>query len=205
MNPNHHNPWSNFMQNGGFPPFIPNQQNTSYFENSSNNPNSLPNSNIQNPTFISNQNNSHFGNSPYHTPPYPYHYQNFSSQSTSPTMSHGVQMNNSHMQLSDQEPETPQFCTQDGLETINLGEEVGTTSVMKTSKTRFQPKEDELLIQSWLNISNDPIAPPNDSNNDFQEFLCRRHNIRDKQIHRHLQQDLIEHIWERFGHENNHN
>jgi hypothetical protein len=45
------------MQNGGFPPFIPNQQNTSYFENSSNNPNPHPNlnSNIENYTFISNE------------------------------------------------------------------------------------------------------------------------------------------------------
>jgi hypothetical protein len=32
-----------------------------------------------------------------------------------------------------------------------------------------------------------------------------RFEVRDKTIHRHLQQDLIEHIWERFGHENNHN
>jgi hypothetical protein len=46
MNPNHNNSWSNLMQNGVFPPFIPNQQNTSYIENSSNNPNQHPNSNI---------------------------------------------------------------------------------------------------------------------------------------------------------------
>ncbi|KAK2361563.1 glutathione S-transferase T3 [Trifolium repens] len=67
-------------------------------------------------------------------------------------------MDNSHVQLNDQEPETPQFFTQDDLETINLGEEVGTTSVVNTSKTRFQPKEDEILIQSWLNISKDSIV-----------------------------------------------
>ncbi|CAI8585490.1 unnamed protein product [Vicia faba] len=58
---------------------------------------------------------------------------------------------------------------------------------------------------SYDHLGNYPTAPPNDSNNDFQEFLRRRHNVRDKQIHRHLQQDLIEHIWERFGHENNQN
>jgi hypothetical protein len=72
-------------------------------------------------------------------------------------MSHGVQMNNSQVQLNDQELETPQFCTQDGLKTINNGEEVGITSVVNTSKTKFQPNEDELLIQSWLDISRDPI------------------------------------------------
>jgi hypothetical protein len=68
-------------------------------------------------------------------------------------------MNNIHVQLNDQELEkTPQFCTQDGLETTNLGEDVGTTSNVNTSKTRFQPEEDELLIQSWLNISMDTIV-----------------------------------------------
>ncbi|KAK2376362.1 glutathione S-transferase T3 [Trifolium repens] len=78
-------------------------------------------------------------------------------------MSHGVQMDNTHIHLNDKEHETPQFCTQDGLETINLGEEVGITSVVNTSKTRFQPKEDELLIQSWLNVSKDSIDKKGDS------------------------------------------
>ncbi|KAK2373571.1 glutathione S-transferase T3 [Trifolium repens] len=82
-------------------------------------------------------------------------------------MSHGVQMDNSHVQLNYQEPKTPQFCTQDGLETIILGEEVGTTLVVNTSKTRFQPKEDELLIQSWLNISRDPIVRIDQKNYSF--------------------------------------
>jgi hypothetical protein len=162
------------MQNGGFPPFIPNQQNTPYFENSSNNANPHPNSNFQNPTFITNQqNNPHFGNFPYHTPPYPYHYQHFSSQSTSPTMSHGVQMDNSHVQLNDQEHETPQFCTQDGLETINLDEEVGTTSIVKT---RFQPKEDELLIQSWLNVSTDSIVGNDQKGDSFWKRISEAYN-----------------------------
>ncbi|KAK2357493.1 hypothetical protein QL285_094758 [Trifolium repens] len=58
---------------------------------------------------------------------------------------------------------------------------------------------------SYDHLGNDPTPPPNDFNNDFQEFLRRRHHVRDRLIHRHLQQDLIEHIWERFGHENNHN
>ncbi|CAK8530209.1 unnamed protein product [Lathyrus sativus] len=31
--------------------------------------------------------------------------------------------------------------------------------------------------------------------------LQRRANIREKQVHRQLQGDLVEHIWERFGHE----
>ncbi|CAJ2672776.1 unnamed protein product [Trifolium pratense] len=51
----------------------------------------------------------------------------------------------------------------------------------------------------------DATAVPDASNIDFQDFLRRRFHVRDKQIHRHLQQDLVEHIWERFGPENNHN
>jgi hypothetical protein len=71
-------------------------------------------------------------------------------------------MGSSGVQLNDQELETPQVCTQGGLETINLNEEVGNypyhTSLVNTSKVKFQPKEDEILIQSWLNISKDPIV-----------------------------------------------
>ncbi|XP_045827610.1 uncharacterized protein LOC123919682 [Trifolium pratense] len=48
-------------------------------------------------------------------------------------------------------------------------------------------------------------AVPDASNIDFQYFLCRRFHVRDKQIHRHLQQDLVEHIWEHFRPKNNHN
>ncbi|XP_024628225.1 uncharacterized protein [Medicago truncatula] len=47
---------------------------------------------------------------------------------------------------------------------------------------------------SYDHQGNDPTAPPDDSNSDFQYFLRRRHHVRDTQIHRHLQQDLIEHI-----------
>jgi len=61
------------------------------------------------------------------------------------------------------------------------------------------------FVYSYDHLDNDPIAPSDDSNIDFCEFLRRRHHVQDKQIHRHLQQDLIEHIWKRFGHENNHN
>jgi len=129
--------------------------------------------------------NPHIGNYPYHTPPYPYHYQHFSSQSTSPTMSHEVQMNNSCVQLNDQEIETPQPCTQDGLETINLGEEVGATSVANTSKTRFKPKEakirfkpkeDELLVQPWLNISKDPIVGNDQRGDSFWKRIGEAYN-----------------------------
>ncbi|KEH33296.1 transmembrane protein, putative [Medicago truncatula] len=45
-------------------------------------------------------------------------------------------------------------------------------------------------------FGNDPIAASDDFNIDFHELLRRRHHVQDKQIHRHLQQDLIEHIWE---------
>jgi hypothetical protein len=91
-------------------------------------------------------------------------------------MSHGVQMNNSQVQLNDQELETPQFCTQDGLETINLGEEVGTTSIVNTSKIRFQPKEDELLIQSWLNVSMDSIVGNDQKGDSFWKRIGEAYN-----------------------------
>ncbi|CAK8565464.1 unnamed protein product [Lathyrus sativus] len=58
---------------------------------------------------------------------------------------------------------------------------------------------------SYDHLSNDATILSNDSNIDFQEFMRRRFDIRDKQVHRHLQQDLIEHIWQRYGHENNNN
>jgi len=32
-------------------------------------------------------------------------------------------------------------------------------------------------------LGNDPTAPPDDCNSDFQEFLRRRHHVRNKQIH----------------------
>lgn len=47
---------------------------------------------------------------------------------------------------------------------------------------------------SYDHLSNDATILPDDSNIDFQEFLHRIFDVRDKQIHRHLQQDLIEHI-----------
>jgi len=81
MNPNNNNSWSNYLQNGGIPPCIQNQQNVSYFVNAINNPNSHHNPNFQNHAFIP---NPHIENYPYHTPPFPYQYQHFSSQSTSP-------------------------------------------------------------------------------------------------------------------------
>ncbi|XP_024628620.1 glutathione S-transferase T3-like [Medicago truncatula] len=91
-------------------------------------------------------------------------------------MSHEIQMNNSGVQLNDQEIETPQPCTQDGLKTNNLGEEVGATSVAKDSKTRFQPKEDELLIQSWLNISKDPIVGNDQRGDSFWKRIGEAYN-----------------------------
>jgi len=108
--------------------------------------------------------------------------------------------NNSGVQLNDQEIETPQPCTQDGLETINLGEEVGATSVANTSKKRFQPKEakirfkpkeDELLIQSWLNISKDPIVGNNQRGDSFWKRIGEAYNnLRDKNFQERKQEAL---------------
>lgn len=50
------------------------------------------------------------------------------------------------------------------------------------------------FIFSYDHLSNDATILPNDSNTDFQEFLRIRFDVCDKQIHQHLQQNLIEHI-----------
>lgn len=47
---------------------------------------------------------------------------------------------------------------------------------------------------SYDHLGNDTTTLPNNSNIDFQEFLRKRFDVRDKQIHRRLQQDLIEHV-----------
>ncbi|CAJ2664595.1 unnamed protein product [Trifolium pratense] len=178
MNPNHHNSWSNYIQNSVNSSHIPNLQNSgnsshisnqqnSYFGNAPFNPNPTFNPNFQNSPFIPNlQINPHFGNYPY--------------QLTNPTMLHGIQMSSSGMQSIDQVPETPQFCTQGGLETINLGEEVGST-VVKTPKIRFQPKEDEVLIQSWLNSSKNAIIGIDQKGESFWKRIGEAYNkYRDK-------------------------
>jgi len=39
----------------------------------------------------------------------------------------------------------------------------------------------------------------------LETYVQRRAHIQEKQIHRQLQADLVEHIWERFGRENDTN
>ncbi|XP_058782011.1 uncharacterized protein LOC131656283 [Vicia villosa] len=154
MNPNHHNSRFNFIQNGGIPPLIPNHQNNPQFGN-------YP---------------YHTSHSPYHTSHSPYQYQQFSSQTTNPIMPREVGIGTSGVQSNDQESEIPQFCTQDSLKTINLDEDVGTTSVVNIPKTRFQPKEDELLIQSWLNVSKDPIVGVDKKGDRFWKRIGEAYN-----------------------------
>lgn len=60
-------------------------------------------------------------------------------------------------QLNDQECENNKFALKITWKTIKLGEEFVTGPVMNTKKQRFQPNEDEVLIQSWFNISKDSI------------------------------------------------
>lgn len=54
-----------------------------------------------------------------------------------------------------------------GWSDIKLSEDVGTTLVVNTLTTRFQPYEDEFLIQSWLNISKDSIVGVNKKGDNF--------------------------------------
>ncbi|XP_058773981.1 uncharacterized protein LOC131648219 [Vicia villosa] len=177
MNPNQHITWSNFMQNDGSPPSIPNQQNNPYFGNLPLIPNPHHNPNFQNSLFIPNpQNNSSIRNYSYHTPPYPYQYQQFSSQSTNPNMSHVVKIGSSGVQSNDQEHETPQLCTQDSLENTTLGEDVASAPVVNAPKQRFQPKEDEILIQTWLNVSKDSIVGVNQKGDSFWKRIGEAFN-----------------------------
>ncbi|CAI8617600.1 unnamed protein product [Vicia faba] len=177
MDPNQHNSWSNFIQNGGILPSIPNQQSNSYIGNVPLISNSHHNPNFQNSHFIPNsQNNPHFGNYSYHTPPYPYQYQQLTSQPTNPTIPHVAQIGSSGVQSNDQEHETQQFCIQGSVETINLGEEVASAPVAKTPKQRFQQKEDEVLIQSWLNVSKDSIVGVDKKGDSFWNRIGEAYN-----------------------------
>ncbi|XP_058772007.1 glutathione S-transferase T3-like [Vicia villosa] len=177
MNPNQHNTLSNFMQNDGSPPNIPNQQNNPYFINPPLIPNPHHNPNFQKSIFIPNlQNNPSIRNYSYHTSPYPYQYQQFSSQSTNPNMPHVVQIGSSGVESNDQEHGTPQFCTQVSLENTNLGEEVASAPVVNTPKQRFQPKEDEILIQSWLNVSKDSLVGVDQKGDSFWKRIGETFN-----------------------------
>jgi hypothetical protein len=57
-------------------------------------------------------------------------------------MPHGVQMSSSDIQSNDQELETPSFCTQGELDTINFGEDIESTPAVNV---RFQSKEYESI------------------------------------------------------------
>ncbi|KAI5386189.1 hypothetical protein KIW84_072664 [Lathyrus oleraceus] len=73
-------------------------------------------------------------------------------------MPHMVLIGSSGVQSNDHEHKTPQVCTQGSLENTNLGEEVASAPVINTPKQRFQQKEGEILIQSWLNASKNSIV-----------------------------------------------
>ena len=58
---------------------------------------------------------------------------------------------------------------------------------------------------SYDNVNND-VSNPETSNGlhpNLATRLQRRANNRERQVHRQLQADLMEHIWELFGHEHN--
>ena len=53
---------------------------------------------------------------------------------------------------------------------------------------------------------NNDVSNPETSNGlhpNLATRLQRRANNRERQVHRQLQADLMEHIWELFGHEHN--
>ncbi|CAI8604271.1 unnamed protein product [Vicia faba] len=87
-----------------------------------------------------------------------------------------ISFGSSGVQSNDQEHETQQFCTQGSVETINLGEEVASAPVAKTPKQRFQQKEDEVLIQSWLNVSKDSIVGVDQKGDSFWNRIGEAYN-----------------------------
>ncbi|XP_058742227.1 glutathione S-transferase T3-like, partial [Vicia villosa] len=103
-------------------------------------------------------------------------YQQFTSQPTNPTIPHVVQKGNSGVQSNDQEHKTQQCCAQDSVETINLGEEVASAPVAKTPKQRFQQKEDEVLIQSWLYVSKYSIVGVDKKGDSFWNRIGEAYN-----------------------------
>ncbi len=147
MDPNHlqYLAYMNFLQNQ--PPAGDNFQNPQYRAYM----NYLQN---QHPTGENSQNPHHFMYPP--------------QQPSNPTMWFRPPMGtSSNVESPNNEPESPigsisesqvlQFSTQVGLENITLNEEEeGTTK--KNKRIRFEQPEDELLIQTWLNISKDPIV-----------------------------------------------
>ncbi|AES71048.1 glutathione S-transferase T3 [Medicago truncatula] len=91
-------------------------------------------------------------------------------------MSHELQIGNSGVQSYDQETPTPKSCTQGGLETINLDQETGSAPAINTPKIRFQPNEDERLIQSWFNISKDSIVGIDQKGDSFWKKISEAYN-----------------------------
>ena len=70
--------------------------------------------------------------------------------------------------------------------------------------------EDERHTYANFDLSYDQtgsVIPPveiyHGLHSDFQTYIQRRSDLRQRHTHRQLQADLVEHIWERFGHENN--
>ncbi|XP_058742226.1 glutathione S-transferase T3-like, partial [Vicia villosa] len=93
-----------------------------------------------------------------------------------PVIPHVAQIGSSGVQSNDQEYETQPFCTQDSLETINLGEDVASALVAKMPKQRFQQKEDEVLIQLWFNVSKDSIVGVDQKGDSFWNKIGEAYN-----------------------------
>ncbi|XP_057432130.1 uncharacterized protein LOC130724877 [Lotus japonicus] len=60
---------------------------------------------------------------------------------------------------------------------------------------------------SYDQLENDASTPEvfSGPHPDFAMYLRKRAQVREKAVHRHLQADLVEHVWEHFSREDNHN
>ncbi|XP_058783494.1 glutathione S-transferase T3-like [Vicia villosa] len=114
---------------------------------------------------IQNQQNSNPQNSQF--PPPPTNSTVFFSPPNNPNMYFRPPINTHGINFSHHEPETPnefmserqvpQFSTQVGVENITIDKEQR-RPVKKKPREVFTREEDTLLMQSWLNVSKDPIV-----------------------------------------------
>ena len=49
--------------------------------------------------------------------------------------------------------------------------------------------------------ANMPVSMLHDTRQELTEFIQNHHQIRDRGTHSQLQADLVEHLWQRHGHE----
>ncbi|XP_058758413.1 uncharacterized protein LOC131631659 [Vicia villosa] len=132
---------------------------------------------------IQNQQNSNPQNSQF--PPPPTNSTVFFSPPNNPNMYFRPHRNTHGMNFSHHEPETPngfmserqvpQFSTQVGIENFTIDKEQW-RPVKKKPREVFTREEDTPLMQSWLNVSKDPIVGVDKKFNSFWLRITDNYN-----------------------------